>query len=111
MALRVRMLSDEEQTEFQRRVQARTEPARVVERARIVWGVAQGEQVSGVARRLGVMVATVRLWVKRFNAMGLPGLDDRPRRGRPETHSPAQGGDVVATTLTDPRTLELPFAC
>lgn len=111
MALRVRGLSEEERTEVQRRAQARTEPARVVERARIVWGVAQGEPVAAVARRLGVVAATVRRWVKRFNAAGVAGLDDRPRSGRPETYTPEQVGDVVATALTDPQTLELPFAC
>jgi len=111
MALRVRAVSDEERTELQRRAQARTEPARVVERARLVWSVAQGERAPAVARRLGVVAATVRLWVKRFNAAGLAGLDDQPRSGRPERYTPTEVGDVVATALTAPQTLDLPFAC
>ncbi len=111
MALRVRALSDEERLELQRRTQARTEPVRAVERARIVWRVAQGERVVAVAQRLGVVAATVRLWVKRFNAAGIAGLDDHPRTGRPERYTPTEVGDVVATALTDPQTLDLPFAC
>ena len=53
---------------------------------------------------------TVRLWLKRFNADGLDGLRDRPRAGRPVTYTAEQAGEVVALSLTDPRSLELPFA-
>ena len=53
---------------------------------------------------------TVRLWLKRFNAEGLDGLRDRPRAGRPATYTAEQAGEVVALSLTAPKSLELPFA-
>jgi transposase len=52
----------------------------------------------------------VRLWLKRFNAEGLDGLRDRSRAGRLATYTAEQAGEVVALSLTDPQSLELPFA-
>jgi transposase len=36
-----------------------------------------------VARRSGLCRRQVQNWLQRFNAAGLPGLEDRPGRGRP----------------------------
>ena len=41
--------------------------------------------------------------------MGLAGLEDAPRGGRPPTYTREQVGEIVATALTDPQTLDLPF--
>jgi transposase len=111
MALRVRGLTEEERAELRRRAQSRTAPARVVERARLVLGVAGGETAPAVARRLGLGTGVVRQWLKRFNAAGLAGLEDRPRAGRPPTYTAEQVGQVLATAVTDPTTLGLPFGC
>src|SRR5919198_974715 len=40
----------------------------------------------------------------------LAGLEDQPRAGRPPTYTPEQVARVVATALTDPKSLDLPFA-
>jgi transposase len=109
MVLRVRALTDQEREALRRRVQARTAPARAVERARMVWAVAQGERVPAVARRLGVGADVVRGWIKRFTTEGLPGLEDRPRSGRPVTYTAEQVGQVLATAATKPQRLGLPF--
>lgn len=109
MALRVRPLTEEERAELRRRAQSRTASARAVERARMVLGVDAGETVPAVARRLGMGADVVRQWVKRFNAAGLAGLEDRPRAGRPPTYTAEQVGQVLATAVTDPETLGLPF--
>ncbi len=109
MALTVRPLTEEDRMEIQRRAQSRTEPARMVERARIIWLMHQGQRAPAVAQRLGLGADVVRQWVKRFNTHGLAGLHDRPRSGRPETYTPEQVGQVLATALTDPRPLGLPF--
>ena len=52
----------------------------------------------------------MRLWITRFNALGLEGLRDRRRDGRPPTYTPDQVGTLLTASLTDPRTLGLPFA-
>jgi transposase len=111
MALRVREMSAEERAEIHRLAQSRTEAARLVERAQIVWHLSQGERVPRLARRLGISEPTARTWVKRFNAGGVPALQDRPCPGRSPTYAPEIVGEVLATSLTDPQQLGQPFAC
>ena len=109
--LRLRELTGEETAAIKRLAHARTEAARAVERASIVWLARQGERVAAIARRLAITEATVRLWLKRFNKGGLAGLADRPRSGAPPTYSPTQVGEVLAASLTNPSQLGLPFGC
>ena len=59
---------------------------------------------------MGLCGATVRHWLKRFNARGLQGLDEDVRTGRPPAYSAAQRGAVIDTALTRPAGLGLPFA-
>jgi transposase len=111
MQLRVRGLTAEEQEMITRLAHSRTAPARLVERAQMIALASQGRRVSGIAADLGVSVETVRTWLKRFNAAGLDGLQDAPRSGRPATYTPEQIGQVIATALTNPQELALPFGC
>jgi transposase len=111
MAWQLRELTAEELTAVTRLAQSRTAPVRAVERARIILGAHQGERVPAIAAQLGLTEKTARLWLKRFGADGLAGLADAPRSGRPATYTAEEIGAVVATALTDPRTLGLPFGC
>jgi transposase len=106
----LRDLTTDERAAIEHLAHSRTSPARLVERARIVLAVLDGERVAALAQRLQCPVATVYRWLHRFNDDGLAGLHDQPRRGRPPTYSREQVGVVVATALTDPQTLKLPFA-
>ena len=110
MALRVRDLTPDERASLQRLAQSRTEPARAVERARIIWRAHHGERVPAIAAALRLTEPTVRRWLKRFNATGWAGLQDQPRAGRPPTYTPDEVGAVIAASLTDPQRLDLPFA-
>lgn len=110
MALRVRQMTAEEVEAIKRMAHSRTESTRGVERARILWLSRQGRRVPAIAKELGIGQDTVRLWLKRFNAKGLEGLKDEPRSGHPTTYTAEQIGEVVATSLTNPRSLGLPFA-
>ena len=66
--------------------------ARRAVRARIVLALAEPAAVSArVAADLGVTVATVTKWCKRFEADGVDGLIDSPRPGAPEGGSGAVG--------------------
>ena len=108
-ALQVRPLTAGEDAEVRRRAASRTLPTRVVERAKLILLLHEGERVPAVAARLGVGADVVRTWLNRFNAEGLYGLRDRPRSGRPATYTPEQVGEVIAASLTEPDTLGLPF--
>ena len=106
----LRDLTEEERIVVERLAHSRTAPARQVERARIIWRASQGEMAPAIAAALRLTAETVRDWIKRFNARGLAGLADQPRAGRPSTYTPEQIAIVIATALTDPKSLDLPFA-
>jgi len=110
MALRVRTMNAEETNTIRRLTHARTESARTGERARIVWLASQGRRVPAIAQELQLTFTKVRSWLKRFNRLGLQGSQEQPRSGRPATYTPAQVNVVIATSLTSPRALGLPFA-
>jgi transposase len=110
MVLRLRELTAEERSAIDQLAHARTAPARRVERARIIADASRGEGAPAIAERLRLDADTVRGWIKRVNAAGLAGLEDRPRAGRPPTYAPEQVATVIAAALTDPRALDLPFA-
>ncbi len=111
MALRLREVTPDEKEQIGRLARSRTAPARLVERAQIVWHACQGERVPQIAQELRLSEKTVRAWLKRFNREGLPGLDDRPHPGRQPTYSPEEVAHVIATALTDPKALGQPFGC
>lgn len=64
-------------------VASRTEEARLVERAKMIKGCLDGKPVIRVARELGVRPNTVIEWRERFAKLGVAGLKDRPRPGKP----------------------------
>lgn len=108
-ALRVRPMTDEEVAMITRLAHARTEPARLVERAQMVWLSPQGLHVPAIALQLRRTEQTVRVWLKRFNAGGVAALTDEARVGRPATYTPEQVGELIAASLMDPQQLGLPF--
>ena len=110
MVLQVREMTSEEHERVEQLARSRTESARLVERARIVASSRAGMRVSAIARDLHLSEKMVRLWVKRFNANGLAGLQDEPRSGRPATYTPEEVGEILAASLTKPTALGLPFA-
>jgi len=87
-----------------------TAPAHRVQRAQILWRASRGETASAIAARVGLDGETVRKRIRRFNAEGLEALKDRPRSGRRPTYTAEQTATVIATALTQPETLGLPFA-
>lgn len=63
--------------------QARRTVGRVAERIRMILLSSRGYGVPEIARIFECDEATVRHWIQRYEAEGLPGLKDRPRSGRP----------------------------
>src|SRR3954447_17618550 len=92
-------LSDEDRSTLEYWTRCSTVSAGHVERARIVLAIADGAGTSATARSLGVSRPTVIKWRERFLALGLDGLDDRPRSGRPKTIDDSQ---IIAATLESP---------
>jgi transposase len=106
----LRALTAEEHAALNTLTRSRAAPARLVERARIVQAAARGETTTAIVASQGCSRPTVYAWIRRFNDQGVRGLEERPRSGRPHTYTPEQRAEVIATALTDPKTLGLPFA-
>ncbi len=105
----LRDLTADESATVKRLAHSHTAPAQSVQRAQIIWRASRGESASAIAARLGLDGETVRKRIHRFNVAGLEALKDRHRAGRPPTYSIEQTATVIATALTEPQTLGLPF--
>jgi transposase len=107
--LLLRPLTDEEASDLRALAHGQKVEARLRDRARICWCSHQGKRIREIVALVGVSDSTVRHWITRFNAQGLAGLTDAPRMGRPPTYTPDEIGIVIATSLTRPDDLGLPF--
>lgn len=81
-------LSRDERRELEIRAHRYTLPYRDVVRAKIVLLAAEGFDNDQIAARLDTRREVVSKWRKRFFEQGLPGLEERPRGGRPPVFSP-----------------------
>ena len=81
-------LSVDEQQELIARARKYTLPYFQVQRAKMILMAAEGIENDEIARRLETRREVVCLWRKRFYEKRLPGLDERPRPGRPRAFSP-----------------------
>jgi transposase len=111
MTLRVRDLHAGEAEALVRMTRSRTLGVGLVRRAQIVQHAIDGLSAPEIAVRLDVCKASVRFWLKRFNAQGLPGLHEEMRSGRPPTYTPEERSAVITAALSRPSDLDLPFAC
>jgi len=69
---------------------------RVSQRAHLIVLSAQRHSVPELATLFGMSRATVRFWIRRFDACGPAGLSEEPRRGRPRQ----LGSHELETMLT-----------
>lgn len=94
-------LTESEQCELQRRVNAPTASKRDSLRAAIILRRSEGIRQVQVAAELGVSVTCVSKWSQRFELDGLAGLRDKKGRGRPAS-IPADKVEQVLTRVTQP---------
>lgn len=83
-------------------VRRATAPQAVVLRTKIVLAAARGEGNAQIARDLGITEDTVRKWRGRFRRLGMPGLRDRRRSGRPPRYGLEDQLLIVATVTEVP---------
>jgi transposase len=98
--LKLRAPTDEERREVERLARARSAPARLVERARVVVAWREGERAEATAARFPVTATTVYLWLHRCHAHRTIGVEDCPRTGR----RPSSSREQVATNIAPART-------
>ncbi|MFN8078100.1 MAG: IS630 family transposase [Kineosporiaceae bacterium] len=101
--MRVLAVRDQDRAELERRSRSKSEPARVVQRARIVLESARGLTGPAIAERLGCSEPTVVLWRSRYAEHGIAGLEDLARSGGPVTVLTREVVEqILADTLTPP---------
>lgn len=89
--------------ELERRTRNRIVSARDAQRARLILMYLEGRSKVEISRQVGLSRMRVYDWIKRFEAGGLTGLDEREGRGRKESYTPAQRRRIVETVCRKPK--------
>jgi transposase len=85
---------------LERWIRSRTTPQRLVERARIVLGSAEGKPAHVISSEIGTTRLTVQRWLDRYETHGIAGIaEDQQRTGRPRTVTEQVEADVIHKTL------------
>lgn len=103
-------LSITDRGELEARVRSHRTEQRAALRARIVLMAGDGKQNVVIAEKLDVSPNTVLKWRKRFCEVGLAGLTDRPRSGRPPTFGPGVRAQVKAMACELPARRDVPLS-
>jgi transposase len=101
------VLSRAERKHLQEIVRHQRGEARLYRRARMILLASGGDSVRSIARQLGTCRARVRLWLGRFERLGLDGLVDETRSGRPATITALERHQVVAAACQSPEAFGL----
>jgi len=109
--IRLRTLTKEEEETIQRLANSRTAAMRLVQRAKLIQRLHEDESIAAsvAAPEVGLSGVMGITWVKRFNELGMPGLEDKPRSGRPASHDEQVRSQVIDLALQKPSTLGYPF--
>ena len=107
--VRARRLSDEEGRQLQQIARRGKHGSVRVRRALIIMASASGTPAPAIARLVQADEDTVRQVIHRFNEIGLACLDPRWAGGRPRRISRDETAYIVATGLTRPEKLGMPF--
>ena len=108
----LRTLTTEEEAEIRRLAKSRTEPMRMVQRARVIEAMLDdpGLPASRAGEKAGFRGAPGGIrWVKRFNEAGIAGLMDKERPGCPPTHTQEIRSALLDLALQKPRNQGYPF--
>lgn len=77
-------------------------PARIYKRATALIALNEGKTYQEVAQILKVNHTTVSIWAKRYKELGLKGLYDAPRSGRPQKYDGVARAKVTALASSTP---------
>lgn len=96
-------LSAEQRTELKRLIGAPNTAQKIVRRARIALLAADGKDNEAIAADLKTSHVTVGLWRQRVLDMGLAGLHEASRPGRPSQADPAHMNKVLTDVVRPPK--------
>jgi transposase len=111
-AVKLRSLTNEEESEIRKLAASRKAPHRMVQRAKVIEVLLEDPKLRATnagylagfsGRQSGIS------WVKRFNEEGMVGLEDKPKTGRPPTHNQEVRSALISLAQQKPDTLGYPF--
>ncbi len=108
----LREVSEREAAELRQLSNSRCQPYRSVQRAKLIINMIDDETLtaSKSAKQAGFRSGVSGgYWVDRFNEAGLQGLTDKPKSGKPRTHSQQVRSHLLDLALRKPRCLDYPF--
>ena len=105
----VRALTSDERKELARLIRG-TGDARIMRRAHIIRLSADGKTAGEIAALWDVTDQSIRRTIRRFNAEGISGLADRPRKGRPPKKTDRYVALLKEAVQASPRDLGYPFS-
>jgi len=102
------ILSQTARTDLQALIRAHSTPQSLGFRARIVLQAADVDQPTNltISRHVGCDNRTAGKWRRRYATLGLPGLQDAVRSGRPKTISAPTRVHVISVASTLPQDQE-----
>lgn len=92
-------VSAEDRRYLQGLLRAGKTPQRLVQRASIMLGFAEGKTAEEISELTGMSRAAVYRWSQRYETAGVDGLLDRPRTGRPRSLSAAKAKQILKMTI------------
>ncbi len=93
------VLSNDEVQQLQSVANSRSLPYWIVQRSQIVLACAAGETNTAISKPMGLTAMTVGKWRKRYLDLGLEGLHDELRPGRPRTYEDDKVAEVINLAL------------
>ena len=110
--LRIRDVSDEEAKQIRKLSSSKTQPANMVQRAKVIQLLLDNPKM--YVKDASVLAGfkspqQAGTWVKRFNKLGLNGLKDQQRSGRPPTHNQDTRSSLISLALQKPSSIGYPF--
>lgn len=103
-------LSGKQLVELQRLLRARSTPGGLQRRAQLIWQLAAGASLAEASEWVGLHYTNSHLWMKRFLRLGLAGLGDRPKSGRPRVYGEEVTTEILKIAAARPKDLGLRFA-
>jgi transposase len=111
-AVKLRTLTTEEETEIRKIAASRKATRRLVQRAKVIAAMLDDPKLHATHAGLQAGYRGCQSgvdWVKRFNAEGMAGLEDKPKAGRPATHAQSVRSALVKLARTKPESLGYPY--
>jgi transposase len=96
-------LSSGQKSQLQHLLKAPATPQKVVRRAQIALLAAEGKDNNQIAEILSTSHVTVGLWRQRFIDLGLAGLEEAPRPGRPSTLDSEKARRALTEVVQPPK--------